>query len=636
MKRKSMINLLLVTICLLLSLSGTLFLRYNALAQSEPASQTSMSAPNAVEAELGSAISYQGSLKQGGNPANGTFDFVLAMYGSATGTDLLFTPQTFNDVVVVDGIFTIPSLDFGPYGFQGEARFLEIRVDGTTLSPRQELKPVPPALSLPGLWTLENSTSPSLIGGYPGNEISFSAVGATIGGGGQSGDKNHIIMSYGTVGGGANNFVGSQYGTVAGGNGNQATGTAATVAGGDTNRAKASYSIVSGGFDNSIESAASYSTLAGGQTNFVNSGSYGTIGGGRANEIFESYGTIAGGNDNMIEASTGTIGGGESHRVTDRGGTVSGGVDNRAGDNAGTATDANYATVGGGYQNIASGGGSVVAGGDTNRASDEQASVVGGGNNTASGGYSFLGGGEDNIADGDFSTLGGGIDNQTSGDFSTIPGGEANIAQGNASFAAGREAQALHNGTFVWSDGSGGAVASTAVNQFITRAAGGTIFYSNSAATAGVNLAPGNGSWSSLSDRNVKANVEVVDGRDILDQLASIPIATWNYTSQDESIRHIGPMAQDFQAAFAVGEDETRISTIDADGVALAAIQGLNDIVTEQEGEIEALEAQIERLETAVLAQSSPQTNPFNWLLLSGIAAFWLFSEWRRRQGGQA
>jgi hypothetical protein len=49
-----------------------------------------------------------------------------------------------------------------------------------------------------------------------------------------------------------------------------------------------------------------------------------------------------------------------------------------------------------------------------------------------------------------------------------------------------------------------------------------------------------------------------------------MPIQRWNMKSQDASIRHIGPMAQDFHAAFAVGEDNRHINSVDADGVALA------------------------------------------------------------------
>jgi trimeric autotransporter adhesin len=66
-----------------------------------------------------------------------------------------------------------------------------------------------------------------------------------------------------------------------------------------------------------------------------------------------------------------------------------------------------------------------------------------------------------------------------------------------------------------------------------------------------------------------------VDPRAVLRRVAGIPLFTWSYKSQSPAVRHIGPTAQDFRAAFGVGEDARHISTVDADGVALAAIQGL-------------------------------------------------------------
>ncbi|MCH7999337.1 MAG: tail fiber domain-containing protein [Chloroflexi bacterium] len=107
---------------------------------------------------------------------------------------------------------------------------------------------------------------------------------------------------------------------------------------------------------------------------------------------------------------------------------------------------------------------------------------------------------------------------------------------------------------------------------------------------AGVSLAARGGAWSTISDRSVKANFAPVDGREVLDLVAEMPIASWGYKSQDASIRHIGPTAQDFYDAFAVGEDDKHITTVDADGVALAAIQGLYELVQEQEAQIAALE----------------------------------------------
>src|SRR4051794_11065406 len=93
------------------------------------------------------------------------------------------------------------------------------------------------------------------------------------------------------------------------------------------------------------------------------------------------------------------------------------------------------------------------------------------------------------------------------------------------------------------------------------------------------------------SDRNKKANFAAVNSREVLARVATLPITTWNYLSEGPSVRHIGPMAQDFAAAFGVGDDDTRINMVDAMGVALAAIQGLYQLVQEQEIQLATLEA---------------------------------------------
>jgi uncharacterized protein YceH (UPF0502 family) len=85
-------------------------------------------------------------------------------------------------------------------------------------------------------------------------------------------------------------------------------------------------------------------------------------------------------------------------------------------------------------------------------------------------------------------------------------------------------------------------------------------------------------------------------------------VNTWRYKSQDASIRHIGPTAQDFKAAFGVGETDTGIATVDADGVALAAIQGLNQKLNQKleqkEAEIAELKARLERLEQLIVVRN--------------------------------
>ncbi len=96
-----------------------------------------------------------------------------------------------------------------------------------------------------------------------------------------------------------------------------------------------------------------------------------------------------------------------------------------------------------------------------------------------------------------------------------------------------------------------------------------------------------------LSDRDAKENYKRINAREVLERVAAMPIMTWNYKAQDSSIRHIGPTAQDFMAALGVGEDEKRIATVDADGAALAAIQGLYRMVQEKEARVTADERRI-------------------------------------------
>ena len=141
---------------------------------------------------------------------------------------------------------------------------------------------------------------------------------------------------------------------------------------------------------------------------------------------------------------------------------------------------------------------------------------------------------------------------------------------------------------------------SSAGDEFNVYASGGVRMFTNSAATTGVLLAPGGSTWTMVSDRDVKENVEPVNAQAILDKVAQLPLSTWNYKAQDDSIRHLGPMAQDFYAAFGLGLGDKTIDTIDPNGVALAAIQGLNaeleELRAEKDAEIEELRAELGEL----------------------------------------
>jgi hypothetical protein len=98
------------------------------------------------------------------------------------------------------------------------------------------------------------------------------------------------------------------------------------------------------------------------------------------------------------------------------------------------------------------------------------------------------------------------------------------------------------------------------------------------------------------SARAAKEGFAPVDVAAVLAKVAALPIATWAYTNS-HGVRHLGPVAEDFHAAFALGDSAQHIATVDADGVALAAIQGLNQLVKEQQTALRARESEVRALQ---------------------------------------
>ncbi|HEX7414567.1 MAG TPA: tail fiber domain-containing protein [Bacteroidia bacterium] len=138
--------------------------------------------------------------------------------------------------------------------------------------------------------------------------------------------------------------------------------------------------------------------------------------------------------------------------------------------------------------------------------------------------------------------------------------------------------------------GVSGGIGSFAISGLQLAGAGGTRVYSNGAGTAGVALAAGGGAWAAISDRKLKENITEIKTEDVLSKLLSVPVTEWNYITQpidtmnkyapkgvhyDKAPVHIGPMAQDFWAAFGYGEFTDKITSTDIDGVMFSAIQAL-------------------------------------------------------------
>jgi hypothetical protein len=238
------------------------------------------------------------------------------------------------------------------------------------------------------------------------------------------------------------------------------------------------------------------------------------------------------------------------------------------------------------------------------------ATIAGGGGNLASGvavpnkvtgNFGTISGGDNNTASGYGATVAGGESNTAGGDGSTVSGGGANTASGNYSFAVGYRAKADDEGSFVWADFNTFDFHSTTANQFRVRAVGGATFVTaidgSGNVTAGVHVLSGDTAWSSISDRNAKKNFSPVNTDAVLKKLAAMPVQSWNYKWEaDDAVPHLGPMAQDFKAAFYPGRDDKSISTLEFDGVELAAIQGLNQKVEEQQAELKQKQTELAEL----------------------------------------
>ena len=96
--------------------------------------------------------------------------------------------------------------------------------------------------------------------------------------------------------------------------------------------------------------------------------------------------------------------------------------------------------------------------------------------------------------------------------------------------------------------------------------------------------------------RTPKRAFAAVNGTRVLEQLEQLSIQSWQYKAQPESIRHIGPTAQEFYNKFdQYGETDTRISSVDADGVLLIAVQALSRRVQAQASIISRQDALLEQ-----------------------------------------
>ena len=172
-------------------------------------------------------------------------------------------------------------------------------------------------------------------------------------------------------------------------------------------------------------------------------------------------------------------------------------------------------------------------------------------------------------------------------------------ADGPGSFALGTRAFTATDavGSFAFADNSSTTpFGSLGPREFNARFAQGYQFYTNAAATLGAWLKKDATAWTVLSDVNVKQDFRELDGEDVLRRIAAMPVTEWSYRAQAPGVRHIGPTAQDFHAAFGLGNDRLGIETLDADGVALAGVKALEARSRALQSEVDALRQRLEAL----------------------------------------
>jgi hypothetical protein len=360
---------------------------------------------------------------------------------------------------------------------------------------------------------------------------------------------------------------------VAGGYYNTSTNLAATVSGGYLNTASASYATVSGGENNIASGIAS--VVAGGASN-TNSGNFATICGGANNLALGFASTVCGGDANIAEGSYSFAAGNSAEAywdgdfvwADDIGGTVAATGVNQFVVRASGGFNLNGGA--GGFNVTTTGGATITAGSGITLAGDMHMGTssadyhhfsIGGGNS-----YGYLYGSFPGLADGVDMGYNYYVDASGAGHIINGSGGTSRIDAGYGEITL-----------FV-----GG------VNTGPT----GNANLKVDVTTAGVTLY---GTVNNVSDRNAKQDFAPISPAQILDKVLQLPVSEWSYKT-DTDTRHIGPVAQDFYSVFNIGTDDKHIAPIDEGGVALAAIQGLNQKLNAKDADIQKLQDQNQSL----------------------------------------
>jgi hypothetical protein len=279
----------------------------------------------------------------------------------------------------------------------------------------------------------------------------------------------------------------------------------------------------------------------------------------------------------------------------------------RAGGLDGAGTQWNDASTGfyswaGGHNTIASAFGTFSYGDGITVSGTDAAGF--GNASTVSGTAGFSAGASNNCTGFGCVTIG--FTNTASGQGSVAIGYRV-TADADYAVALGHRASANgHSGVFMFGDESTtDSIQSGANNEFAARAAGGFRFRTNATLTTGCNLPAGSGVFSCSSSRTLKNHFVPAQGEDVLARMRSVPVNFWSYNGEPGRVRHLGPFAEDFRAAFGLGTDDRSIGLLDIDGVNFAAAKALEERTARQDERIRTLAAEVAELRAMVQTLSA-------------------------------
>ena len=537
-------------------------------------------------ADAPTLMNHQGLLTNtGGTPQVGTFTITFKIYDVPSGVNPALWTETRSITTDVNGKYNVLLGEITPLGttiFSGPDRYL-----GVAVSPDPEMTP------RTRLATVPYSNRVSTVDGASGGAITTKV---SIG----PGHTNSGTQSFVT---GQSNIVTGSYSSVGGGLLNQVDSDSSTCAGGRSNLVQGAASAVGGGTHHQVTGA--FATIAGGQTNAALA-DWSSIGGGNLNEASGSLSTVCGGYRNTVTGDFGAILGGQLNNVTAPYGTALG-VNATADDqfsfiwSDGTAagTDATQT-----FKVVATNG-SVMRANSGSPAS----SGINDGAGYGVEAYSFNGQAlwahtdVSGATAARFSNNGSGTGNVTV----TVNNSNSTGIGLSVSTTSSDAAQLLYNGNPL---GASLKCFDAGFNNAMLVTAGGRVAIGNVSPLHPLHLASGahctaGGIWTNASDRALKEHFKSIDREEILDRLANLPIQKWNYRNEGTEVTHIGATAQDFMAAFGLGDDDKSIGTLDADGVAMVAIQALNDKVKE----IDELKSELADLQRQVRELARSQGN---------------------------